>query len=144
MPWFNIGWSDFIKKRVCKFLLNRYLGQFLMERLTVDQLNVDFYNGRGTVHDISLYCEVSNLIFLININSIAKKKTIFTQIFKYNKEIVWGSILSDGLETVVSTSTLYFLVFCDCLYLDFTIPKFHMFPADSRKCARIISNILIN
>uniref|UniRef100_A0A182FAT8 Autophagy-related protein 2 n=1 Tax=Anopheles albimanus TaxID=7167 RepID=A0A182FAT8_ANOAL len=57
MPWYA-PWSDVIKKKICRFLLQRYLGRFLEEKLTLDQLNVDFYNGTGTVHNVTLYCQV--------------------------------------------------------------------------------------
>lgn len=59
MPWFNLSFSDFIKKRVCKFLINRYLGQFFDEKLTADQICLDLYNGKGSVFDVKLCCEVS-------------------------------------------------------------------------------------
>ncbi|XP_055588438.1 autophagy-related protein 2 homolog A [Uranotaenia lowii] len=59
MPWF-VPWSNVIKKKVCRFLLQRYLGQFLEEKLSLDQLNVDFYNGTGTVYDVSLDCRALN------------------------------------------------------------------------------------
>src|SRR5690349_14680062 len=58
MPWFNLSFSDFIKKRVCKFLINRYLGQFFEEKLTADQICLDLYNGKGSVYDVRLCCEV--------------------------------------------------------------------------------------
>ncbi|EDS41200.1 conserved hypothetical protein [Culex quinquefasciatus] len=57
MPWYA-PWSNVIKKKVCRFLLQRYLGQFLEERLSLDQLTVDFYNGTGTVYDVTLYCQL--------------------------------------------------------------------------------------
>lgn len=60
MPWYK-PWSDIIKKKVCRFVLQRYLGQFLEEKLSLEQLNVDFYNGRGTVFNLKLYCNVSIL-----------------------------------------------------------------------------------
>lgn len=59
MPWYA-PWSNVIKKKVCRFLLQRYLGQFLEERLSLDQLTVDFYNGTGTVYDVTLYCQALN------------------------------------------------------------------------------------
>uniref|UniRef100_A0A1B0CUM4 Autophagy-related protein 2 n=1 Tax=Lutzomyia longipalpis TaxID=7200 RepID=A0A1B0CUM4_LUTLO len=58
MPWYAL-WSDVIKKKVCRYLLQRYLGQFLQEKLSLEQLNVDLYNGKGTVYDVALYSEVS-------------------------------------------------------------------------------------
>lgn len=57
MPWF-LPWSDSIKKRACRYLLQRYLGQFLEEKLTLDQLTVDLYNGTGSVSDVSLDVQV--------------------------------------------------------------------------------------
>ncbi|XP_058129577.1 autophagy-related protein 2 homolog A [Anopheles ziemanni] len=59
MPWY-VPWSDVIKKKICRFLLQRYLGRFLEEKLSLDQLNVDFYNGTGTVHNVTLYCQALN------------------------------------------------------------------------------------
>ena len=53
MPWF-FPWSDFIKKRACRYLLQHYLGHFLQEKLTLDQLTVDLYNGTGRVDKVPL------------------------------------------------------------------------------------------
>ncbi|KAF9799821.1 hypothetical protein SFRURICE_011137 [Spodoptera frugiperda] len=55
-----LPWSENIKKRACRYLLQRYLGNFLEEKLTLDQLSVDLYNGTGTVSDVSLDCDVLN------------------------------------------------------------------------------------
>ncbi|KAL4717909.1 hypothetical protein ACJJTC_001327, partial [Scirpophaga incertulas] len=59
MLWY-LPWSESIKKRACRYLLQRYLGNFLEEKLTLDQLSVDLYNGTGTVCDVSLDCEALN------------------------------------------------------------------------------------
>ncbi|XP_026314640.1 autophagy-related protein 2 homolog A isoform X2 [Hyposmocoma kahamanoa] len=59
MLWY-LPWSESIKKRACRYLLQRYLGKFLEEKLTLDQLSVDLYNGTGTVSDVSLDCEALN------------------------------------------------------------------------------------
>lgn len=60
MPWFDfkLPWSDTIKKKVCRYLLQRYLGQFLEEKLKLEQLNVDFTNGKGNVENVTLSSEV--------------------------------------------------------------------------------------
>jgi N-terminal region of Chorein or VPS13 len=58
MPWF-FPWTDTIKKKVCRYLLNKFLGNFLEHKISLDQLTVDFYNGTGTLEDIQLYCQVS-------------------------------------------------------------------------------------
>ncbi|KYQ51543.1 Autophagy-related protein 2 like protein A [Trachymyrmex zeteki] len=57
MSW--LGWSADIKKRACRYLLQRYLGQFL-EELTLDQLTVDLYNGTGRVVNVSLDVQALN------------------------------------------------------------------------------------
>lgn len=59
MPWF-LPFSDSIKKRACRYLLQRYLGQFLDEKLTLDQLTVDLYNGKGSVTEVALDVQVRN------------------------------------------------------------------------------------
>ncbi|XP_045776886.1 autophagy-related protein 2 homolog A [Maniola jurtina] len=59
MLWY-LPWSESIKKRACRYLLQRYLGNFLEEKLTLAQLSVDLYNGTGTVSDVSLDCEALN------------------------------------------------------------------------------------
>ncbi|XP_053613848.1 autophagy-related protein 2 homolog A [Plodia interpunctella] len=59
MLWY-LPWSESIKKRACRYLLQRYLGNFLEQKLTLDQLSVDLYNGTGTVCDVSLDCEALN------------------------------------------------------------------------------------
>lgn len=64
MLWY-LPWSESIKKRACRYLLQRYLGNFLEEKLTLNQLSVDLYNGTGTVSDVSLDCEVNICIFII-------------------------------------------------------------------------------
>uniref|UniRef100_A0A1E1X490 Autophagy-related protein 2 n=1 Tax=Amblyomma aureolatum TaxID=187763 RepID=A0A1E1X490_9ACAR len=57
MPWFPC--SDGIKKRTCRYLLQHYGGQFLQEKLSLDQLSVDLYNGKGRITDV--YLDVKGL-----------------------------------------------------------------------------------
>ncbi|XP_025831922.1 autophagy-related protein 2 homolog B isoform X2 [Agrilus planipennis] len=57
MPWY---FPESIKKRVCVYLLQRYLGQFFEEKLTLEQLSVDLYNGTGSVSKISLDVQALN------------------------------------------------------------------------------------
>ncbi|KAL5009376.1 hypothetical protein ScPMuIL_014957 [Solemya velum] len=59
MPW-NFPWSEFVKKRACRYLLQHYLGQFLKEKLTLNQLSVDLYNGRGIIKELNLDVESLN------------------------------------------------------------------------------------
>ncbi|XP_031435892.1 autophagy-related protein 2 homolog B [Clupea harengus] len=51
MPW---PFSESIKKRACRYLLHRYLGNFLQEKLSLDQLSVDLYQGTGSLSQVPL------------------------------------------------------------------------------------------
>jgi hypothetical protein len=57
MPWY-FPWSDAIKLRACRYLLQRYLGQFLQHKIDLNQLSVDLYSGKGVVKDVLLDVEV--------------------------------------------------------------------------------------
>lgn len=64
MPWgLGLPWSEGIKKRACRYLLQRYLGQFLEQKLTLEQLTVDLYNGTGSVREVKLDVQVRNKLF---------------------------------------------------------------------------------
>lgn len=76
--WFA-PFSDLIKKKVCRYLLHRYLGSYIDEKISLDQLNVDFYNGTGTISDIVLSPQVCVQILL----------HLFIFIFLYFVCIVW-------------------------------------------------------
>ncbi|XP_074087234.1 autophagy-related protein 2 homolog A isoform X1 [Macrotis lagotis] len=47
-------WSSCMKKRACRYLLQHYLGHFLQERLSLEQLSLDLYRGSGGLRDIQL------------------------------------------------------------------------------------------
>uniref|UniRef100_A0A665UX45 Autophagy related 2B n=1 Tax=Echeneis naucrates TaxID=173247 RepID=A0A665UX45_ECHNA len=51
MPW---PFSESIKKRACRYLLHRYLGNFLEEKLSMDQLSLDLYQGTGSLAQVPL------------------------------------------------------------------------------------------
>lgn len=57
MPWYA-QWSESIKKRACRYLLQRYVGHYLKEKLTLDQLSVDLYKGTGTITTLNLDVDV--------------------------------------------------------------------------------------
>lgn len=58
MPWF-FTIPEFIKKRACRYLLQHYLGQFLEEKISLNDLTVDLYNGTGTISNVPLNVDVS-------------------------------------------------------------------------------------
>ncbi|XP_075148411.1 autophagy-related 2 [Haematobia irritans] len=51
---------DGLKNKTCRYLLQRYLGQFLDENLNLEQLNIELYNGKVTIKDVSLRVETLN------------------------------------------------------------------------------------
>lgn len=66
MPW-TFPWTEFLKKRACRYLLQHYLGQFLKEKLSLDQLSVDLYNGRGSIKDLELDVEVFSILSILKV-----------------------------------------------------------------------------
>jgi autophagy-related protein 2 len=65
MPWF-FPFSDAIKKRACRYLLQRYLGQFLEQKLSLDQLEIKVYEGTGSISDILLDVDVRIVTFFMS------------------------------------------------------------------------------
>ena len=43
MNW--IPWPESIKKRACRYILQNYVGDYLHEKIRLEQLNVDLYQG---------------------------------------------------------------------------------------------------
>lgn len=87
MPWY-FPWSESIKKRACRYLLQHYLGDFLKEKLDLDQLTVDLYNGKGTVRNILLDVWVSELSNI----PIKQFYNMFTSNTKLSREIKYQMI----------------------------------------------------
>lgn len=94
MPWYlGLPWSESIKKRACRYLLQRYLGQFLEEKLTLDQLTVDLYNGTGTVSEVRLDVQA--------LNELGEQQNLPIEfvdgyISQMSVSIPWSSLLSDS------------------------------------------------
>lgn len=68
MPWF--GWSEGIKNRACRYLLHHYGGPFLLEKLSLDQLSVDLYKGKGRITNVCLDVKVNNCCFGVTPTSL--------------------------------------------------------------------------
>ncbi|XP_072742677.1 autophagy-related protein 2 homolog B [Anoplolepis gracilipes] len=90
MSW--LGWSADIKKRACKYLLQRYLGHFLHE-LSLDQLTVDLYNGKGQVDNV--YLNVQGL------NEMGEQQHVPLEfvdgfILEISLSIPWSALLSQA------------------------------------------------
>lgn len=59
-PLGRFQWTEGIKNTACRYLLQRYLGQFLEEKLTLDQLTVNLCNGTGSVTNVKLDVQALN------------------------------------------------------------------------------------
>ncbi|XP_047658028.1 autophagy-related protein 2 homolog A isoform X3 [Tachysurus fulvidraco] len=85
-------WSGSIKKRACRYLLQHYLGHFLEERLSLDQLSLDLYNGSGVIKEINLDVWAVNEL----LESLAAPLEIvegFVQSIKVT--IPWAALVTD-------------------------------------------------
>ena len=50
MSWLpSLAFPEFLKKRICKYIIQNYIGEFLQGEVRLDQLNVDLYHGTGSV-----------------------------------------------------------------------------------------------
>lgn len=61
MSWTFGNWQDFLKKKACRYILQHYLGQFLKQKLSLDQLSLDLYNGTGTITELNLDVQVYSM-----------------------------------------------------------------------------------
>ncbi|KRT81121.1 hypothetical protein AMK59_6232 [Oryctes borbonicus] len=93
MPWYIPHVPEGIKNRVCIYLLQRYLGQFFEEKITLDQLSVDLYNGTGTVENVSLDVQA--------LNELGEKQNwpmefVDGYLEKLSITVPWTSLLKDS------------------------------------------------
>ncbi|XP_033110504.1 autophagy-related protein 2 homolog A-like [Anneissia japonica] len=102
MPWF-FPWPDYIKKKACRYLLQHYVGSFLEEKLTLDQLSVDLYNGTGTVTDVRL--DVWALNELLN-NANAPVEIRDGVIGSITVSIPWKALLTANSKVEVKGMTI--------------------------------------
>ena len=78
MPWF-FSIPEFLKKRACRYLLQHYLGQFLEEKISLNDLTVDLYNGTGTISNVPLNVEASMLqhcILYVSMETIHRRLSL--------------------------------------------------------------------
>lgn len=92
-------WSDSIKKRACRYLLQRYVGQFLEEKLTLDKLSVNICSGTGSVSNVSLDAQALN-------EHGAQKNFPVEFVDGFIKEIAvsipWATLLTDSIYVEVT------------------------------------------
>lgn len=96
--------TESIKKRACRYLLQRYLGHFLQEKLSLEQLSLDLYQGTGSLAQVPLDKWCLNEI-LESADAPLEVTEGFIQ--SISLSVPWGSLLQDncalevrGLEMV--------------------------------------------
>ncbi|ETN84468.1 hypothetical protein NECAME_06871, partial [Necator americanus] len=63
---FNI--TDRLHNRWCRFIIQRYLGQFLEQNLTLDQLSIELYAGKLTINEVKINAHyVNELLTSMNV-----------------------------------------------------------------------------
>uniref|UniRef100_A0A671SD89 Autophagy-related protein 2 homolog B-like n=1 Tax=Sinocyclocheilus anshuiensis TaxID=1608454 RepID=A0A671SD89_9TELE len=90
MPW---PFSESIKKRACRYLLHRYLGNFLQEKLSLDQLSLDLYQGTGSLAQVPLDKWSLNEI-LESVDAPFEVSEGFIQAISLT--VPWASLLQDN------------------------------------------------
>lgn len=64
MSWF-VPWTEMLKNGSVRYILQRYLGQYFEEKLSVEQLTVDLFKGIGSITNIALDVQVSFSFFRV-------------------------------------------------------------------------------
>lgn len=100
MPWY-FPWSDSLKKRACRYLLQHYLGHFLKEKLSLDQLSVNLYDGTGTIQDV--------LLDVVSLNEALENYNVPIEIVdgfvgSITVTIPWSALINDN--TIVEIKNL--------------------------------------
>uniref|UniRef100_H0VCN2 Autophagy related 2A n=1 Tax=Cavia porcellus TaxID=10141 RepID=H0VCN2_CAVPO len=93
------AWSNSVKERACRYLLQRYLGHFLQDSLSLNQLNLDLYKGCGVLRDIHLDIWAVNEV-LESIESPVELVDGFLQSIEV--AVPWAALLTEHCTVQVS------------------------------------------
>lgn len=88
IPWL----SETIKKRGVRYLLHHYLGHFFDEKLTLEQLSVDIYEGKGSIKDLALDVDGLN----DELDFVPFKFLEGCSIGQISVEVPWSSLSTDA------------------------------------------------
>lgn len=98
MPWlFTI--PEFVKKRACRYLLQHYLGQYLVEKIQLEDLTVDLYNGTGTITNVPLKVEAINDTLE---GTGAPVEVVSGYLGRVTISVPWSSLMSDSCKVEVT------------------------------------------
>lgn len=99
MSWYFGNWQDFLKKKACRYILQHYLGQFLKEKLSLDQLSLDLYNGTGKITELNLDVQAINED-LATLHAPIELVDGFVECISV--AIPWAALVSDSTKLEVS------------------------------------------
>ncbi|XP_023684208.2 autophagy-related protein 2 homolog B isoform X3 [Paramormyrops kingsleyae] len=102
MPW---PFSESIKKRACRYLLHRYLGNFLQGNLNLEQLSLDLYQGTGSLAQVPLDKQVFNEI-LVSVDAPFEVTEGFIQTISLT--VPWASLLQENCALEVAGLEMVF------------------------------------
>uniref|UniRef100_A0A674CIR7 Autophagy related 2A n=1 Tax=Salmo trutta TaxID=8032 RepID=A0A674CIR7_SALTR len=92
-------WSGSIKKRACRYLLQHYLGHFFQERLSLEQLSLDLYNGSGVIKEINIdVWAVNELLESLG----APLEIVDGFVSSIEVTIPWSALVTDHCTLVIS------------------------------------------
>ncbi|VDO44022.1 unnamed protein product [Haemonchus placei] len=94
---FNI--TEGLHTRWCRFMIQRYLGQFLEQNLTLDQLSVKLIDGELTINEVNINAHVVLVPFEF-LPTILNKVSI--------EEVPWRALTSDASKMKVRQLDLTF------------------------------------
>ena len=106
---FSSTWSSYLpyvdtfKKRACRFILHHYLGRFLKDHLTLDQLTIDLYNGTGSLHNVP--------IDIYSVNDVLESQGIPVELVSgdiatITVSIPWSNIFQNASKVEIHSLTI--------------------------------------
>lgn len=90
IPWL----TETIKKRGVRYLLHHYLGQFFEEKLTLEQLSIDIYEGKGSIRNLALDVDGLN----DELDFIPFKFLDGCSIAQISVEVPWSSLATEACK----------------------------------------------
>lgn len=77
--------TDVLQKRLCRFLIHRYLSDFLKSSINLEQLSATLYGGIASVSDVDMDVQVSIFKFwcdIVNYRRRIQKGTHTTKCYE--------------------------------------------------------------
>uniref|UniRef100_A0A6G1S9H3 Autophagy-related protein 2 n=1 Tax=Aceria tosichella TaxID=561515 RepID=A0A6G1S9H3_9ACAR len=99
IPWL----TETIKKRGVRYLLHHYLGQFFEEKLTLDQLSIDIYEGKGSIRNLALDVDGLN----DELDFIPFRFLEGCLIGQISVEVPWSSLATDACKVELDGAKFY-------------------------------------